>query len=161
MDIIRVIKGNLLNTTADVVAHQVNCIGIMDAGVAAAIRRKWPFVYTCYNKICKANQPRTLLGRCMVVNVTPDANDPPFVIANLFGQENIGRGSRQTNYAVLKLAMGLLRSYMVEHDYTSVAMPYGIGCGLAGGDWNVVMSIIERVFADSDHGNFAVELWQL
>lgn len=30
----------------------------------------------------------------------------------------------------------------------SVAIPYGIGCGIANGDWNIVSKIIENVFSD-------------
>jgi len=32
----------------------------------------------------------------------------------------------------------------------SIAIPYGIGCGLAGGKWDIVYDIIEEVFNDYD-----------
>ncbi|EGL17721.1 hypothetical protein HMPREF9413_4472 [Paenibacillus sp. HGF7] len=32
----------------------------------------------------------------------------------------------------------------------SIALPYNIGCGLAGGDWDIVEQIIEEVFIDYD-----------
>lgn len=34
----------------------------------------------------------------------------------------------------------------------SMAIPYGIGCGIANGDWNKVYKIIEEVFSDYDIG---------
>lgn len=30
----------------------------------------------------------------------------------------------------------------------SVAIPYGIGCGLAGGDWNIISELIDSIFSD-------------
>jgi hypothetical protein len=30
----------------------------------------------------------------------------------------------------------------------SIAIPYGIGCGLADGDWTIVSIMIEEVFGD-------------
>lgn len=30
----------------------------------------------------------------------------------------------------------------------TIAMPYGIGCGIANGDWNIVCKIIEEIFSD-------------
>ena len=32
----------------------------------------------------------------------------------------------------------------------SIAIPYGIGCGLAGGNWLTVKRILSEVFADSN-----------
>ena len=30
----------------------------------------------------------------------------------------------------------------------TIAMPYLIGCGLAGGDWNIVYNIIEKTLGE-------------
>ena len=32
----------------------------------------------------------------------------------------------------------------------TVAFPWGIGCGLAGGDWNIVKPMIENVFENTE-----------
>lgn len=41
-------NGNILDSGAAVICHQVNCQGKMNSGVAKAIREKWPEVYTRY-----------------------------------------------------------------------------------------------------------------
>ena len=47
-----------------------------------------------------------------------------------------------------------LKSLAEQHPGKSVALPYGIGCGLAGGDWNTVYDIIKEVFANDDRKVF-------
>lgn len=37
-------------------------------------------------------------------------------------------------------------------------MPYNLGCGLAGGDWEVVREMLREVFEDT---NIRLELWKL
>jgi hypothetical protein len=79
---------------------------------------------------------RPVLGECQLVEVGSD-----LWIANLIGQANTGRGL-QTDYESLKKAMSSLR--MESKDLNlPVYLPYGLGCGLAGGDWAIVSRIIE------------------
>ena len=42
-------KGNLLDAQTDVIAHQVNCQGVMGSGVAKQIKEKWPDVFKQYD----------------------------------------------------------------------------------------------------------------
>ena len=46
------LDGNLLDSNADIIIHQVNCQGAMNSGVAKAIREKWPIVFDKYSKLC-------------------------------------------------------------------------------------------------------------
>ena len=41
-------NGNILDSGADYICHQVNCQGAMNSGVAKAIRTKWPEAYNEY-----------------------------------------------------------------------------------------------------------------
>ena len=43
-------NGNLLDSSADIIAHQTNCSGSMNSGVAKAIKEKYPRVYEQYMK---------------------------------------------------------------------------------------------------------------
>ena len=45
---IEYIKGNILNATEGIIVQQVNCMGVMGAGLAKQIRDKWPSVYNRY-----------------------------------------------------------------------------------------------------------------
>ena len=54
---------DLLKVKKGIVCHQVNCIGVMGAGIAQDIRTKWPAVYRNYKADCDlfASDPRRLL----------------------------------------------------------------------------------------------------
>ena len=41
--------GDITNSKANYICHQVNCQGAMNSGVAKAIREKWPRVYKAYS----------------------------------------------------------------------------------------------------------------
>lgn len=152
---IKVIDGNLLDAKTDIIAHQTNCLGIMGGGVALAIRQKYPNVYETYRNFCgQAVAPVAILGQCEMV--ATKSGTAPFFVANLFGQCETGKGA--TNYRALECAMLELYKFMVRNDLRTVAMPYMIGCGLAGGDWNKVSDIILSVFGNT---GISVELWRL
>lgn len=153
-NMIKVIDGNLLDAKTDIIAHQTNCLGIMGGGVALAIRQKYPKVYEQYHEVCAERQGWLWLGKCQVVPT--ESNTEPHFVANLFGQGGIGKGA--TDYEALRGAMLSLLDFMYHNGYSSVAMPYLIGCGLAGGDWNTVYSIIQDVFEKT---HISVELWRL
>lgn len=40
------INGNLFDSKADVLCHQVNTYGVMGAGIALEVRKRFPGVYT-------------------------------------------------------------------------------------------------------------------
>lgn len=136
-------NGDLLDANMDIIAHQVNCKGAMGAGIAKQIHAKYPKVAREYKGFLNKTPDSEILGQCQIVSV----NDGNKWVANLFGQYGYGRDRRHTNYEVLEIAMTKLKDYAKERNLT-VGLPYGIGCGLAGGDWEIVRGIIERVFAD-------------
>ncbi len=45
---IKIIDGNLFDTKAKIIAHQVNCRGVMGSGVALQIKERYPYVYEMY-----------------------------------------------------------------------------------------------------------------
>lgn len=136
---------NLLETECDIIAHQTNCIGLMGAGVAKQIKDKLlePADYNAYRKLCAQNGA-TLLGS---IQCLPAKNGK--IIANLFG-ENIPTGKGlDTDYVALRRAMMELK-VVAEKNNMSIAMPGYMGCGLAGGDWEIVFEMIYTIFAESD-----------
>jgi O-acetyl-ADP-ribose deacetylase (regulator of RNase III) len=143
-------NGNILNATTHIIAHQVNSLGIMGAGVALQIKNKWPIVFESYYKLCNDTVSLRLLGRCQIIQV-----DPNLGIANLFGQYDYGIDRRQTDYFALQAAMTSCEMQMRKLNLTSIAFPDMIGCGLAGGDRGIVLKIIEDTFKDFD-----VEIWK-
>lgn len=144
---IKIVEGNILDTKEDVICHQVNCMGVMGSGLAKQIRNKYPEVYPSYIKYCKGckdNDPKNLLGEVQTIPCSDGK-----IIANLFGQYRYGRDKQYTDYNALKTSLeGILQVAKMFND--TIAIPYNLGCGLAGGDWNIVYKIIEEVFEDYD-----------
>lgn len=134
---VSIIRRDIFTVDCDIIAHQVNCRGVMGAGLAKQIRNKYPIVYERYKNYCP---DPALLGKVQVINTGT------VYVANLFAQEGFGRDKRYTDYDALNNCLSKLRDYMVEHDLHTLALPYGLGCGLAGGDWNKVYNIIKDVF---------------
>lgn len=138
------INGSLLDADTNIIAHQVNCQGVMGAGLAKQIRNKYPQVYTKYHTACNTISDLSLLGKVQVISTDQ------YRVANLFGQRYYGHDKRYTDYDALTTALTKLRNYMSEHDLQTLGLPYGLGCGLAGGDWKIVYEIIRDVFTPSD-----------
>lgn len=80
-------------------------------------------------------------------------------VVNLFGQNGYGRGERQTNYAALAAALfSFFRDCARNNQDVTIRLPYGLGCGLAGGDWDTVLEIISDA---AKAWNLNVEIWEL
>ena len=133
---VTVVRGDILTATEQIICHQVNLLGVMGAGLALKIRNKYPEVYDEYVKYCKGAK----LGDVLFAK----ANDGK-IVANIFGQHNIGRTGLFTDYEALYV--GLIK---VRRENMTTAIPYKIGCGLGGGDWGVVSNLIGCAFFDTN-----------
>lgn len=155
-----IIIGDILhsNTTPKevLVCHQVNCKGIMGAGLAKQIRNKYPQVYYVYKNACniaaQENNTSKLLGTFQIIDVSRNSG---YKVVNIFGQDGYGRDRQYTSYEALTKAFKEL-CHLMRNEV--VRIPYGIGCGLGGGDWSVVEQIIEKELVF--HGR-EVEVWKL
>ena len=76
-------------------------------------------------------------------------------IMNMFSQ----KPNFNTDYDAMKIGLNEIKEYAKSYNL-SIAIPYGIGCGIANGDWNTVYKIIDKVFKDyegTDHKTQKVE----
>lgn len=136
----------------DLIGHQVNCHGVMGAGLAKQIRQQYPSVYRSYSAMCQRRVlASALLGSVQIVKVADG------YVANLFAQVSFGRDRRHTDYDALREALTRLRNEQSLFP-EGIALPYGIGCGLAGGDWDTVKDILHDVF---DECSVPVYLYKL
>ena len=149
------LKCDILRSGANIICHQVNCKGVMGSGVAKQIREQFPNVYDIYKQKCTASRPHKLLGVSQFVPVVTDKTPNFLGVFNLFGQKDYGYDGKQyTDYQALRTAFTTMKSCIdtlstVSDKRFSVAIPYKIGCGRGGGDWDVVLDIIYEVFNDS------------
>lgn len=161
---ITTINKDILTVEKGVIVHSVNCIGAV-GGLAGAIARKWPKNADEYRAHIKRQKlPIMLLGSVFEVNVAHNV-----VVANLFGQNNVGTSKQQTEYSALisgfktiadtcfygndtkdiDMYFGPLGYQDVSNVLNDIYIPYKIGCGLGGADWNLVEEILYRIFDSS------------
>ncbi len=134
------VKGDLLESNCDYICHQVNCQGAMGSGIAGQIRKRFPEVYASYAELCMNVGSRRLLGTFDIVGTKGDVT---YDVISIFGQYNYGyNGDRYTSYDAFARALETLHDW-IEPGKT-IGFPKGIGCGLGGGNWNVISALIEE-----------------
>jgi O-acetyl-ADP-ribose deacetylase (regulator of RNase III) len=143
---VQVIEDNLLESGCNIIGHQANCFTTMGAGVAAAIKKKYP---RAFEADCEdTRSPSDKFG-----SYTAAVQDG-VTIYNLYGQFNYGSHAQQTNYYKLFDALRLMKLDIIENNTGNRSRPKigfpKLGCGLAGGDWNIVYGIISTVFHDRE-----------
>lgn len=141
------IKGNLLDTDCQVIAHGVNCQGAMGSGVAKALYTKWPKVKEKYYEFFMENNAgldgENFLGEIDDIMVD---NETGKVVVNCFTQQYFGYNDNlYLDYGALENCMYQLFDTCVFYGVDEVAIPK-IGCGLAGGDWTKVKEILDKSF---------------
>lgn len=164
-----IIKGDLLNCDAQIIVHQTNCVTRKPHGLSKDIAKRWP-IANVYGKRL-GDTPNTafehhqgVAGTCKLM---PTGCTKPRFVACLMGQ--VCPGSKEkarywnqfynkdytNDTAVARLhhfRNGLLDletklpSTLLMKEPT-IAFPYMIGCGLAGGKWEDYRPLIDD-FAD-------------
>ena len=130
-------KGNIVTGNWIIFCHQVNCKGVMGAGLAKQIKDKYPEVYKEYLRV-----ENPTLGIILPV-FTHDGR----ACINMFAQDGYGRDKRYTDYDAFKKCLDAIESFLKSHhvhEDVQIAFPYGIGCGLAGGDWKIVLCMLNE-----------------
>ena len=148
-------SGDMFDSNCNIICHQVNCMGVMGAGLAKQVKKKCPDAFRRYITFVKKSKEdkSKLLGRCCI-GFFDGVEDK--CVANLFGQYNYGTDKKYTNVDALERAFVDCKNFAEVCSY-SIAIPFGIGCGLGGADWDTeVRPMIERVFKDFPND---VEIW--
>lgn len=146
--ITKYIVGDITKTELKYIAHGVNAQNKMGSGVAKALYEKFPEVKKEYHLHCvlwSYEKQELLLGQVCPVFIN-DKN-----IFNLFTQLNYGYdGKRYVNYASIVTCFRTLSNLIPEGEILAIPK---IGCGLAGGDWNIVEQLINDTVGDD------LEIW--
>lgn len=164
---IEVITGNLFDTDAKFICHQVNCMGEDGSGVALQVKQRYPHVYEEYNKVSSPE----MLGKVQIVPVKSEyiGYDCGSIavpcteqwICNFFAQNNYGYDGKQyTSLDALEQCFRTMNYKIYEKNNNfgaKIAMPYKIGCDRGGANWEKVYAMMQEVFDNGVH----VELWKL
>lgn len=144
---LKIIEGDLLDVAFrhegnSTIIHGCNCFHKMAAGLAKQIKEKYPQAYKADLETKYGD--RNKLGSYSYATIIEDTNIR--VIINAYIQYRYGRDKNYLNlYALKKVLEALNRS-----NKNTLFIPYRLGCGLAGGDWNKVFSIIKEKLPNSD-----------
>lgn len=147
------LKGDALEPVGDgdkIIVHCVNCQGVMGAGIAASIRKKWPKVFNSYGKWCSSYNTKRIemLGNILNVEVAPE-----ITVCNLAGQfmcgdERIGDVFiPAVDYRAVHKGFAFLKTLVRDNDSLHMGR---ICCGLAGGRWEHIEEILQNVFGNTN-----------
>jgi O-acetyl-ADP-ribose deacetylase (regulator of RNase III) len=131
-------KGNLLDLAEagdfDIVVQGCNCFNTMGGGIAREIRERYPVAASVDMETVKGDYRK--LGNWTEC----DAGETNrFTIINAYTQYNMSRGTDVFEYTAFQL---ILEKLAFVYPGERFGLPY-IGCGLAGGDKDVIIPMIE------------------
>ena len=145
----KIVTGNLLklahNDELDVLIHGCNCFNTMGAGIAKQIKTKYPRAYDEDSLTIRGDKRK--LGYYTAV-IEQNKNNRTFIIVNGYTQYYYGnKHGIPVDYNAIK---ELFKRIKVRFTGLRIAYPK-IGCGLAGGDWNIVSNIIDTELQGENH----------
>lgn len=131
-------------TTHGYIMHQVNCQDKMNAGVAKAIKTRWPIVAAAYHdKIATQGKGEHVFGSLQTVDVTPT-----LTIVNSFSQLYYGNAYKTrrpyTDETILIRNIKIIAALAASKN-ENLYIPKFIGCGLAGGQWSHVTQALNNL----------------
>ncbi len=141
----KLIEGNLFESPAKYIVHQCNCITWRSAHLAQDMFRRFPWsdIYTSRRDTHIEDMPGEIIIR-------GSGQDQRYVIA-ILGQKYPGKPRFQTGIDCAEMRQkyfhGGLKKILEIKNIESIAFPYAIGCGVAGGNWEFYQEQINR-FAD-------------
>jgi O-acetyl-ADP-ribose deacetylase (regulator of RNase III) len=127
----------------DAIAHQTNCFGVQGGGISKQFVKRF---YTNNSDlyILESSKHKGDFNKLGQINgFTYPLASGPLIVVNLYGQYEPGAN---TDYIALQLCLRKLNRVCSG---LKVGLPK-IGCGIGGGDWDVVSSIIKSEMRDCD-----------
>lgn len=143
---LEIIQGDLLDFPKDinVLAHSCNTRNVMGGGIARQIKERYPEAFDADSKAYFNSENK--LGEFSFCKLRQDNNKR---IINLYTQEDFGQG-RQVDYESFFRSITYLKEAIVcskDAEKYVLGFPFGISCGLAGGSWNIIFSMLNEVFS--------------
>lgn len=135
----------------EVIGHGCNTFLAMGSGIAPQIARAFPAAEEADNQTLRGDVNK--LGNFTYAECMTDDKQLLYVV-NIYsqykpGSPGPGRYDIPLDYDALVLALRKINFMMVEEELQTIGLPR-IGCGLAGGNWEVVQAIIQEELCDVD-----------
>lgn len=138
-------KGDLIKAfqsgEVTAIGHQSNCFNTMGSGVALAVKNAFPEAYAADCTTIKGDKSKLGSMSCCMTPKGP--------IFNLYGQYRYGKdGDLYTDYEALSSAMERMAFVLLMAAHNEPVGFPKIGCGTAGGNWEIVSALIDIHFSD-------------
>jgi O-acetyl-ADP-ribose deacetylase (regulator of RNase III) len=145
------IRGDATNPQSEgnkIIVHVCNSIGGWGRGFVLSLSGKWKEPEAEYRKWAKGELTYKpfKLGQVQFVKVEKD-----LVVANMIGQEGTHsqNGVPPVRYNAIAECLEKVAEMALKYK-ASVHLPYLMGAGLAGGDWNRIEEIIIKNLCEKD-----------
>lgn len=140
------LDGDLLNFPSKYIAHQCNCKSTNVSGLAKSIFEEFPWAdITKFGPDVKKFES---------IDIRGNGQDERYVI-NMFSQIYPGKitekSTSESDSSRKKAFLLCLKKILTIDDIESIAFPYRIGCGLAGGDWDFYRKSIYTFSKERDN----------
>jgi O-acetyl-ADP-ribose deacetylase (regulator of RNase III) len=143
----KTIRGDLIQLAIDgafdVIVHGCNCQCQMGKGIALSIKKRFPEAYQADCATPKGDAAK--LGTFSFANIARD--EFCFVVVNAYTQLHWRGEGVKADYEAIRKVMKEIKSMFFGK---KIGYPR-IGAGLAGGDWEIISSIISEELDGEDH----------
>lgn len=148
MTVLKIIKGDATSPQAKgnkIIAHVCNDLGKWGKGFVMAVSARWPEPEKAYRQWYRERSRNDFgLGAVQLIQVEP------FIwVANMVGQHGVKGGrTPPIRYDAVEECLGKVAE-KAQAIKASVHMPR-IGCGLAGGRWELIEPLIVKTLSQND-----------
>lgn len=157
---IKTTVGDILNSDCQLIVNIVNCSGVFVDPFSNLLEKTYPGVHREYLRYIEESKMQEMvnarhrrmqgladipsmqmrLGAIQFTNVTNTKT-----VVNLFAQKNSNIFEETIDYKALEVSMTSLLEVAREHNYR-IGIPHNVGCDYGCGEWNIVKSIINKLF---------------
>jgi O-acetyl-ADP-ribose deacetylase (regulator of RNase III) len=124
-----------------ILAHGVNCQGVMGSGVAKTFKQKYPEAFEDYLYFLKKYKYENDVAPLGVSRLFYSCSND-LLLASMFTQEFYGNDGRQ--YVNYEAFFDSFRKVADYYEDSTIIMPK-IGAGLGGGDWRIIEGLMKII----------------
>ena len=126
------LKGDIFSSPAQVLVNTVNTVGVMGKGVALEFKKRYPEMFSAYERVCKAKQLE--IGKLFLWK-------GPEKWVLMFPTKVHWRNPSKIEY--IEAGLQKFSATYADKGITSAAFPR-LGCGNGGLDWKQVQPLMEQ-----------------
>jgi O-acetyl-ADP-ribose deacetylase (regulator of RNase III) len=149
MPIVKIVQGDITESGHPYIAHQCNCVTVTSRGLAASIATKFPWA-DVYSKRKAIGRRNCAINTSLPGTIEVLSKDGQNIVC-MFAQWTPGKcGNFKKTYPDTYQDTSMNRQLWFKQcldeidklKLDEIAIPYLIGCGLAGGNWGKYQKLL-------------------